>query len=122
MSIRSANCKFVIGNAKKTDEDPNSGRIPTPDDTFDLVFSRRGPLNYLSDVSRVTRDDAWIVHLNPAFAPPPDWAHLLPSDLFVSNMRPAEFGILETVRDRLASTGLRIHSYWFLRPSQHHGS
>jgi SAM-dependent methyltransferase len=110
---RAFNCEFVVGNAKECVDEPNSGRIPASDDTFDLVFSRRGPLNYLSDVRRVTRDNAWIVHLNPAFSPPPDWARLLPNDLFISNLRPAEFGILETVRDRLASAGLRIHSYWF---------
>ncbi len=113
MEASLTNCDFVVGDANPRYETVTNSLVPAADNTFDLVFSRRGPLNYIHDVGRVVKSGGWIVQLNPAYTPPPTWADQLPSKLFVTNMRAERFGILESVAERLAAANLTIHSHWF---------
>lgn len=52
--------------------------IPAGDRSVDLLLSRRGPRNWLTDVARVGRPGAAMLMLSPISGDPPDWNTELP--------------------------------------------
>ena len=92
--------------------DANGGKphIPAGPASFDLIISRRGPINYIEDVQRVARPGAVILQLNPELAPLPPWNEELPESLrfpppSISSMR-------DVIEQRLALCGPPMHSSW----------
>lgn len=103
------NVEFVHADSS---EEANGGkaRIPTDGECFDLMISRRGPLNWLEDARRVARPGAVLIELNPMEGPSPPWIDELPAELrFVEPVYP---GIRSSVERRLEIGGLRLHSAW----------
>ncbi len=103
-----ANVEFVHANSSP---DVNGGRARIPTDaSFDLMISRRGPIDWLEDARRIGRPGAVMIELNPLGSPIPPWNDELPADL-----RFAETGypdMLISVERRLGEGGLRLHSAW----------
>lgn len=84
-------------------------RIPTEDNSFDLIISRRGPVDWLEDARRVARPRAMLLMLNPNSTPPPVWNDELPEVLhFPHTVLPMR----DIIEDRLAAAGLELHSCW----------
>jgi SAM-dependent methyltransferase len=85
-------------------------RIPAEDNSFDLIISRRGPINWFEDARRVARPRAMLLMLNPNYTPAPVWNDELPEalrfpDTTVLPMR-------DIIEGRLAAAGLELHSCW----------
>jgi SAM-dependent methyltransferase len=85
-------------------------RIPADDASVDLIISRRGPTNFISDARRVCRPGAWLIQLNPQPAPTPEWDAMLPPDLRGEPNR--DFDVGGHIRDLLDGAGIALHSAW----------
>ena len=108
------NCYFVLGDSSSPDPaDQSLVHIPIDGVRFDLVYSRRGPINFIQDAKRVAQNPGWIIQLLPAHANPPPWVNELPVEFRTYIQKGDEFGMLKTVSQRLTSVGLQFHSYWF---------
>ncbi len=108
------NCKFILGDSVSPDPNDRSlAHIPVDDIKFDLVYSRRGPLNYIHDVKRVSHDGTWIMQLNPAHTNPSPWMADLPEKFRTYFQHGNEFDMRDSVYERLQDVGLDFHSYWF---------
>jgi SAM-dependent methyltransferase len=84
-------------------------RIPAEAAAFDLLISRRGPLNWIEDAKRVARPGAVLIQLNPVRIPFPSWNEEIPEEL---RFPPSVFSPREAVEQRLALGGLELHSCW----------
>jgi len=76
------------------------------------MISRRGPLHWLEDASRVARPGAVLIQLNPLETPMPDWAEKLPEPLRSAAGIEYKFGMLNSVKYQLALGGLELHCVW----------
>ena len=103
------NVMFVCADSSA---EANGGkpRIPAESASFDLLISRRGPINWIEDVRRVARPGAVLIQLNPVSTPIPIWNDELPEQLRIP---PQLIGSMrEVVEQRLALEGLELHSCW----------
>lgn len=100
------------------------GHIPVPDDSFDVLLSRRGDLKWIEDAKRIGRPGAVLLQLNPWQNPAgiPPWNEELPE---VLRFAKHDFDMREIVEQRLKNAGLELHSCWtfdvpecFTRPEQ----
>ena len=87
------------------------GYVPVADDSFDLLISRRGDLNWIEDAKRIGRPGSVLLQLNPLQDPVgmPLWNDELPSLLRFTK---PTFDMREVVEQRLAIGGLTLHSCW----------
>ena len=85
-------------------------RIPAEPGSFDLLISRRGPLNWIEDARRVARPKAVLIQLNPEYRPVPPWNDQLPAPLRLPEPPPGS--MREAVLHRLEISGLTLHSCW----------
>jgi ubiquinone/menaquinone biosynthesis C-methylase UbiE len=83
-------------------------RVPAGEQSFDVIYSRRGPLHWIDEARRVTRPGAVLFQLNPMLPPPPEWNQHLPEAFRLTGFTTME----QTVRQRLSQNGLIIHSCW----------
>lgn len=104
------NVHFICGNAKKENQ---KIKIPFDDIKFDVIYSRRGPLHYIADVERISKNGTFIIQLNPASRKKPDWLYLLPKDINKYDYSEDEFSIKKSVEQRLSQIDQKIHRYWF---------
>ncbi len=118
-SANRAKRKAGIGNVVFVCADPSadtsgSVTIPAPADSFDVLISRRGPLNYIEDARRVARTGAAIIQLNPMETCAPAWEAALPRELPIaeSGVAGPTGSMRESVERRLSAVGLRLHSCW----------
>ncbi len=107
-----ANVLFVCADPSADTSSPAT--IPALADSFDVLISRRGPLNYIDDARRVARTGAVIIQLNPMETHAMAWHAALPRELPI-----AESGVAgpvgsmrESVERRLSAVGLQLHSCW----------
>ncbi len=85
-------------------------KIPAEADSFDIITSRRGPIDWFQDARRVARPGALILQLNPMYTPVPAWNDQLPEPLRIA--RPGEWTMPEIIRHRLREANLTLHSCW----------
>jgi SAM-dependent methyltransferase len=85
-------------------------RIPAEPASFDLLISRRGPINWIEDARRVARPGAVLIQLNPQPLPAPAWNGELPEPLRIPPPMVGPFR--EVIEPRLALSGLELHSCW----------
>jgi SAM-dependent methyltransferase len=85
-------------------------RIPVEDASVDMIISRRGPTNFISDARRVCRPGAWLIQLNPQPSPVPPWDGMLPADLRAEPDRGFDIG--GHIRGLLDGAGIGLHSAW----------
>ena len=108
------NCNFIVGDSHSPDpNDKSKSRIPVENTKFDLIYSRRGPLNYIHDVKRVSRIGTRVIQLNPAHINPAPWVGELPPGFRTYFQDGDEFAIKDALYNRLQSVGLDFDSYWF---------
>lgn len=84
--------------------------LPAAARTFDLITSRRGPLNWVEQVRLVAKPGTILMVLNPKESVLPAWNDLLPEPLRLAN--PRTYSRQESVERRLALAGLALHSAW----------
>jgi SAM-dependent methyltransferase len=85
-------------------------RIPVEDASVDMIISRRGPTNFISDARRVCRPGAWVIQLNPQPSPVPVWDEMLPTDLRAEPDRGFDIG--GHIAGLLDVAGICLHSAW----------
>lgn len=85
-------------------------RIPVEDASVDMIISRRGPTNFISDARRVCRPGAWLIQLNPQPSPVPVWDPMIPEDLRAEPERDFDVGV--HIRGLLDGAGIALHSAW----------
>jgi len=85
-------------------------RIPAEPASFDLIISRRGPINWIEDAQRVARPGAVIIQLIPELTPLPLWNEELPEGLRIPP--PSISSMRDVIEQRLALCGLPRHSCW----------
>jgi SAM-dependent methyltransferase len=73
---------FVMDSSPKQ----NAGRatLPAPDQSVDLIISRRGPTNFILAARRVVRPGGRLIQLNPMNSQAPPWNEALPPPLRIS--------------------------------------
>jgi len=86
-----------------------AARVPAADQSFDVIYSRRGPLHWINEARRIARPGATLFQLNPNPLPPPIWNQQLP--------KPFQITVLDTpmeqiVRRRLEQNQLAIRQCW----------
>jgi 23S rRNA (guanine745-N1)-methyltransferase len=86
------------------------GTLPAADNSFDLMISRRGPLNWLEDARRAGRPGAVLLQLNPMEVEPPQWMSELPEPLRWGG--PGERTMRQAVTYALSLGGLQINACW----------
>lgn len=84
--------------------------LPPDHRRFDLIISRRGPLNWVEQVRLVAKPGAILFMLNPQECALPIWNERLPEALRLAN--PRTTSRRESVERRLALAGLALHSAW----------
>lgn len=77
---------------------------------FDLIISRRGPLNWVEHVRMVAKPGTTLFVLNPKESSLPVWNEWLPESLRLAN--PRTYSRQQSVERRLALAGLALHSAW----------
>lgn len=87
-------------------------RIPVPDQTLDLIVSRRGPTNWIADARRACRLGARLIQLNPLPAPAPAWNGELPRALRAaeSSANPARPNLAAEIETALTAAGLKLET------------
>ena len=103
------NVQFRCANSSA---EANGGKplIPAEPASFDLLISRRGPINWIEDARRVALPGAVLIQLNPQPLPAPPWNEELPEPLRIPP--PTVGSFREVVEPRLALGGLELHSCW----------
>jgi SAM-dependent methyltransferase len=85
-------------------------RLPVDDQTFDIIYSRRGPLHWIEDAHRVVRTGTILLQLNPSPPAPPEWNGHLPEQVRLpESLIPT---MEQRVRQRLQQQHLHLHSCW----------
>ncbi|MEO8396020.1 MAG: class I SAM-dependent methyltransferase [Chloroflexota bacterium] len=101
------NVTFVCADSKITAN--GQVRIPAEDHSFDVIYSRRGPLHWIDDARRVARPGAILFQLNPWPLPPPIWNQELPKPFQLMELdTPME----QIVRQQLAQNQLPMQQCW----------
>ncbi len=77
---------------------------------FDMIVSRRGPLNWVEQVRMVAKPGAILFVLNPKESRLPIWNDRLPEPLRLAN--PRTYSRQQSVERRLGLAGLTLHSAW----------
>jgi SAM-dependent methyltransferase len=77
---------------------------------FDLIISRRGPLNWVEQVRMVAKPGTILFVLNPKESMLPVWNERFPEPLRLAN--PRTYSRQESVERRLGIAGLTLHSAW----------
>jgi SAM-dependent methyltransferase len=77
---------------------------------FDLIISRRGPLNWVERVRMVSKSGTILFVLNPKESKLPVWNEWLPETLRLAN--PRTYSRQQSVERRLALAGLALHCAW----------
>lgn len=108
---RVGNVTFLCFDSSN-DANGGAAHIPAAAHSLDVLISRRGPLHWLEDARRVARPGAVLIQLNPLETPLPSWAAPLPEPLRAATGIDYAFGMLNSVRHRLALGGLALHSAW----------
>lgn len=107
------NVTFICHDSHKSANEEQV-RIPVPDNSIDLVISRRGPTHWIEDARRICKRGSCLIQLNPlGRKEEPFWNRSLPEPLQLSSPNHADanspVGVIEF---RHASVGLCIHSAW----------
>lgn len=84
--------------------------LPTYARQFDLIISRRGPLNWVEHVRAAAKPGTIMFVLNPKESALPVWNTLLPEPLRLAN--PRTYSRQQSVERRLALAGLSPQSAW----------
>jgi SAM-dependent methyltransferase len=103
------NVTFICADSS-TEANGGKPRIPARPASFDLIISRRGPINWIEDAQRVARPGAVIIQLNPELTPLPPWNEELPEGLRIPP--PSISSMREVIEQRLALCGMLMHSCW----------
>ena len=113
------NVSFVCADSSA--DTSGSVTIPAPADSFDVLISRRGPLNYIEDARRVAHTGAVVIQLNPMETHAPAWQAALPRELPIAESGAAgpAGSMRESVERRLSAVGLRLHSCWTFDVPEH---
>jgi len=92
--------------------DANDGhaRLPTAENTFDLLLCSKGPFHWIEDARRVARPGAVLLMLVPDATPLTPWHVLLPEPLRWKDA-PADWA-RPAIEKRLTAAKLTIHSWW----------
>lgn len=77
---------------------------------FDMIISRRGPLNWVEQVRMVAKPGTILFVLNPKESPLPVWNDRLPEPLRAAN--PRTYSRRQSVERRLGIAGLTLLSAW----------
>lgn len=77
---------------------------------FDMIISRRGPLNWVEQVRMAAKPGTILFVLNPKESILPVWNERLPERLRLAN--PRTYSRRQSVERRLALAGLTLHSAW----------
>ena len=77
---------------------------------FDMIISRRGPLNWVEQVRMVAKPGTILFVLNPKEITLPVWNERLPKPLRLEN--PRTYSRQESVEQRLGIAGLLLQSAW----------
>ncbi|MCA9926673.1 MAG: class I SAM-dependent methyltransferase, partial [Anaerolineales bacterium] len=77
---------------------------------FDMIISRRGPLNWVEQVRMVAKTGTILFVLNPKESLLPVWNDRLPEPLRLAN--PRTYSRRQSVERRLGIAGLTLHSAW----------
>jgi SAM-dependent methyltransferase len=85
-------------------------RIPAPDQTLDLIISRRGPTNWIADARRVCRPGARLIQLNPLPGPERTWNNELPQSLRAAEnpANPGHPNLAVEIETALTAAGLKL--------------
>lgn len=84
--------------------------LPKHAHRFDLIISRRGPLNWVENVHQVAKPGTILFVLNPKESILPEWNERLPEPLRLAN--PRTYSRRQSVERRLGLAGLSLHSAW----------
>ena len=84
--------------------------LPAHARQFDMIISRRGPLNWVENVRMVAKPGTILFVLNPKESPLPVWNDRLPEPLRLAN--PRTYSRQQSVERRLGLAGLALHSAW----------
>ena len=103
-----ANATFICANSSS--KQPGGAKVPLPDDSVDLIVSRRGPTSWIFDARRVARPGAVLIQLNPMRTSIPTWNDELPEVFRFDTPDPGH--MRRTIEERLAQGGLSLHSAW----------
>ncbi len=103
------NARFILWDS--SEDVHGKPTIPADENSFDLLVSRRGPINWLVDARRVARPGAVLLELNPMVVPAPSWNAELPEPLRTFPPQP-EFTIRQSVERSLEKGGLHIQACW----------
>lgn len=103
------NVAFVCADSSP-EANQGQARIPAGSGSFDLLVSRRGPINWIEDARRVARPGAILLQLNPWNPILPSWNDELPEVFRIPP--PNSWTIRDSVCNNLAKGGLRLHSSW----------
>jgi SAM-dependent methyltransferase len=87
-----------------------SPALPEHARQFDLIISRRGPLNWVEDVRTVAKPGTIMFVLNPKESVLPVWNERLPQSLRLAN--PRTYSRQQSVERRLGLAGLELQSAW----------
>lgn len=107
------NVSFICHDSHKTANEEHVS-LPVPDNSIDLVISRRGPTHWIEDARRICRQGSSLIQLNPmGRKEEPEWNQALPELLQLSSPdRAAANSIVDVIELRLSGVGLCIHSAW----------
>ncbi|MDX1415490.1 MAG: class I SAM-dependent methyltransferase [Candidatus Promineifilaceae bacterium] len=103
-----ANISFIEAESIATLLD--SPDFPANKQPFDLIISRRGPLNWVENVRMVARPGTILFVLNPKESVLPFWNDRIPEPLRLAN--PRTYSRQSSVERRLGLAGLKWHSAW----------
>ena len=102
------NARFILWDS--SEDVHGKPTIPAEDHSFDLLVSRRGPINWIVDARRVARPGAVLLQLNPMEVAAPPWNEELPEALRFAG--PGEYTIRQSVERCLEKGGLRMQACW----------
>lgn len=95
-----------------TDANGGQAKLPTTDQSMDLLISRRGPFHWIEDARRVARPGATLLMLVPDARPMPVWNDLVPAGLRWTDAPTDPLWARKAIEERLAVAELRLHSWW----------
>ncbi len=103
-----SNINFVLADSLSTLL--ASPDLPAYRRQFDMIISRRGPLNWVEQVRTVAKPGTILFVLNPKESPLPIWNERLPEPLRLAN--PRTYSRRQSVERRLSVAELSLHSAW----------
>jgi hypothetical protein len=87
--------------------------VPIEKQIFDIIYSRRGPTNFIEDLKRISKIGTRIIQLNPVPRPIPEWINELPGNIQKFDFRNNEFDIKKQIQRKLNYIGQEIDRCWF---------